>query len=177
MIIGIVFFYLPDDDKTIVNSFTLFGTFLSLFGLAIAYIQIQSINKTSEQTKLAIEKSLQRINQILSVSELSKATKTIQEVQSFILQNKHEIALMRMKDLKSILIQVKYNEDLLEYTDNGLYNQNITDLGSDITNLHDLITGNKKGLNFSRLNQNLENLGTTLTEFENKLKYKDYDTR
>lgn len=83
---------------------------------------------------------------------------------------------MRMKDLKSILIQVKYNDDLLEYTNNGLYNQNITDLGSDINNLHDLITGIKKGVNFSRLNQNLENLATTLTEFENKLKYKEYDT-
>lgn len=171
-----VFYWLPDKDKTVVNAFTLFGTFFSLFGLAVAYIQIQNIKKTSQQTKLAVEKSLLRINQVLSVSELSKANKTIQEIQSFLLHQKHEIALMRMKDLKSILIQVKYNEDLSEYTNNGLYNQNITDLGSDLNNLHDLIIGNKKGVNFSKLNQNLENLATTLTEFENKLKYKEYDT-
>jgi hypothetical protein len=171
-----VFYFLSDKDKTVVNAFTLFGTFFSLFGLAVAYIQIQSINKTSQQTKLAIEKSLLRINQVLSVSELSKANKTIQEIQSFLLHQKYEIALMRMKDLKSILIQVKYNEDLSEYTKNGLYNQNITDLGSDLNNLHDLIIGTKKGVSFSRLNQNLENLATTLTEFENKLKYKEYDT-
>lgn len=173
---GGVFYWLPNKDKTVVNAFTLFGTFFSLFGLAVAYIQIQSINKTSKQTKLAVEKSLLRINQVLSVSELSKANKTIQEIQSFLLHQKHEIALMRMKDLKSILIQVKYNEDLTEYTNNRLYNQNITDLGSDINNLHDLIIGNKKGVNFSRLNQNLENFATTLTDFENKLKYKEYDT-
>lgn len=171
-----VFNWLPGNDKTIVNAFTLFGTFFSLFGLAVAYIQIQSIGKTSKQTKLAVEKSLLRINQVLSVSELSKANKTIQEIQSFLLHQKHEIALMRMKDLKSILIQVKYNDDLTEYTNNGVYNQNITDLGSNINNLHDLIIGNKKGVNFSRLNQNLEHLATTLTDFENKLKFKEYDS-
>lgn len=176
LIMGIIFYWLPESDKSIANAFTLFGTFFSLFGLAIAYIQIQSINTTSKQTKIAVDKSLLRINQVLSVSELSKANKTIQEIQSFLLHQKHEIALMRMKDLKSILIQVKYNEDLAEYTNNGIYNQNITDLGSDINNLHDLIIGNKKGVNFSRLNQNLENLATTLTEFENKLKYKEHDT-
>ena len=167
---------MPDKDKSVVNAFTLFGTFLSLFGLGVAYIQIHSINETSQQTKIAVEKSLLRINQVLSISELSKANKTIQEIQSFLLHQKNEIALMRMKDLKSILIQVKYNEDLLEYTNNNLYNQNITDLGSDINNLHDVIIGVKKGLNFSKLNQNLENLATTLAEFENKLKYKEYDT-
>lgn len=176
LIMSLIFYYLPIKDKTVVNAFTLFGTFFSLFGLAVAYIQIHSISQTSKQTKIAVEKSLLRINQVLSVSELSKANKTIQEIQSFIIHQKHEIALMRMKDLKAILIQVKYNEDLFEYTNNGVYNQNITDLGSDINNIHDLIVGNKKGLNFSKLNQNLENLATTLTDFENKLKYKEHDT-
>ncbi len=174
LIVSIVFYLMPSSEKTVVNAFTLFGTFLSLFGLAIAYLQIHSINTTSKQTKMAVERSLLRINQVLSVSELSKANKTIQEIQGFIITEKHEIALMRMRDLKSILIQVKYNNDLTEYTDNGLYNQNITDLGTDINSLHDLILGHKKGVNFSKMNQNLENIATTLTEFENKLKYKEH---
>jgi len=176
LIMGIVFFSLPNEDQTVINVFTLFGTFFSLFGLAMAYIQIHSINKTSKLTKLAVEKSLLRINQVLSVSELSKANKIIQEIQSYLTNNKHELALLRMKDLKSILIQIKYNDDLTEYTNNSVYNQNITDMGSDINNLHDSIIGNKKGVNFSRLNQNLESLATILAEFENKLKYKKYGT-
>lgn len=175
MIVGIIFYFMPVSEKTVVNAFTLFGTFLSLFGLGIAYLQIHSINTTSKQTKTAVEKSLLRINQVLSVSDLSKANKTIQEIQGFIITEKHEIALMRMRDLKSILIQVKYNNDLTEYTDNGVYNQNITDLGSDINSLHDLILSNKKGVNFSKMNQNLENIATVLTDFENKLKYKEHD--
>jgi hypothetical protein len=159
-------------DKTLVNGFTLFGTYFSLYGIAVAYLQIQSVNKVSKETKKAVDMSLMRLNQVLSVSELSKANKIIQEIQSFIITEKLEIALMRMKDLKSILIQVKYNNDLSSYTNDGVYNKNITDLGTDIINLHDLIIGKKKGINSSRLNQNLENIATTLTEFENRLKYK-----
>ena len=176
LIISVVFFLISDSEQTVVNAFTLFGTFFSLFGLVIAYIQIHSINKTSKYTKFAVEKSLLRINQVLSVSELSKANKVIQEIQYYLIQQKHEIALLRMKDLKSILIQVKYNNDLTEYANDRVYNRNITDIGSDISNLNDLIIGVKKELNFSRLNQNLENLATILTEFENKLKYKEHGT-
>jgi len=176
LIVGGTFYLIPDKDQTVVNGFTLFGTFLSLFGLLFAYLQIQNIKTTSQQTKLAIENSMLRINQVLSISELSKAIKIIQEIQSFIIQEKHEIALMRMKDLKFILIQVKYNEDLAKYTNDSIYNKTITDLGSDITNLNDLIIGHKKGLNFSSLNKNLENIATTITDLENKLKYKGYDT-
>ncbi len=173
IIIGTVFFFfLPEKDKSIVNSFTLFGTFLSLYGIAIAYLQILSLNKINSETKFAVEKSLLRINQILSVSELSKANKIIQEIQMFLNHKKSESALIRMKDLKGILIQVKYNEDLVEYTDNKIYNQNITDLASDINNLNDFITGKKTGINFSKLNSNLEGLATTLTDFESKLKFK-----
>lgn len=176
VIIVFIFIMLPEKDKSIVNAFSLFGTFFSLFGLAVAYFQIQSINFTNNQTKMAINASLLRINQILSVSELSKANKTIQEIQSFLSHNKYEMALLRMKDLKSILIQVKFNEDLTEYTGNNIYNQNITTLGSDMNNLNSLIIGYKKDLNFSRLNQNLEGISTILTEFENKIKYKKNDT-
>ena len=172
-IIVLIFINLESSQKTVANAFTLFGTYLSLYGILIAYLQIQSIKETSEKTKRAVEESSNRINQILSVSDLSKSNKVIQEIQYFLQNDKVELALLRMKDLKAILIQIKFNEDLIEYTENNLYNQNITDLGADINNLHDQITGAKKGINFSKVNQNLERLSTILAELENKLKYKN----
>lgn len=171
IIIIILFFYLDKCDRTIVNFFTLFGTFASIFGLWIAYIQIISLKLTNEKTKTAVENSLNKINQMLSVSELSKAIKIIQEIQTSNINGKHEVSLIRMKDLKSILIQIKYNSELNIYTETSIYNQNITDISIDINNLNDLLIGKKKGLNFSKLNSNLEELSTTITEFENKLKF------
>jgi hypothetical protein len=166
-----LFYFLESKDKTLVNFFTLFGTFASLFGLWLAYMQILSLKISNDATKLAVDKSLNRINQVLSVSELSKANKIIQEIQSSNINNKHELSLLRMKDLKHILIQIKFNTELNIYTETNTYNKNITDLSIDISNLNDFILGTKRGVNFSKLNSNLEELSTTLSEFENKLKF------
>lgn len=171
IIIVLLFINLDKNNRTLVNFFTLFGTFASIFGLVLAYIQIISLKETNEKTKIAVESSLNKINQMLSVSELSKANKIIHEIQTSNINGKHEISLIRMKDLKSILIQIKYNSELNIYTETSIYNQNITDVSIDINNLNDLLIGKKKGLNFSKFNSNLEELSTTITEFENKLKF------
>ncbi|MGI4021989.1 MAG: hypothetical protein ACRYFA_10820 [Janthinobacterium lividum] len=175
IIISVIYYNLRTELKNIVNFFTLYGTFASLFGLWLAYLQIQSIKETSEETKKAVESSLLRINKVLSISEISKASKVIQEIQTSILNDKSELALIRMKDLKQILIQVKFNGDLVEYTSHESYNQHITDLSIDINNINDLLLGKKLGVNFSKINQNLENLITVLIEFENKLKFERHD--
>jgi hypothetical protein len=167
----IIFFTLDKKDITIVNFFTIFGTYASLFGLWIAYRQLLSLQAVNTETKNAVDKSLNRINQILSVSELSKANKIIQEIQTSNLNSKYELSLLRMKDLKYILIQIKSNSELNIYTETSTYNKNITDLSIDINNLNDFIIGLKKGVNFSKLNSNLEELSTVLSEFENKLKF------
>lgn len=166
-----LFYFLDSKDKTLVNFFTLYGTFASLFGLWLAYMQILSLKISNDATKKAVDKSLNRINQVLSVSELSKANKIIQEIQTSNINNKHELSLLRMKDLKHILIQIKFNSELNIYTETSTYNKNITDLSIDISNLNDFILGTKRGINFSKLNSNLEELSTTLSEFENKLKF------
>ncbi|RYX81695.1 hypothetical protein EON73_04680 [bacterium] len=173
--ISLIYYNLKADLKNIVNFFTLYGTFASLFGLYLAYLQIQSIKQTSEETKKAVENSLMRINQVLSVSEISKASKVIQEIQTCILNEKHEVAIIRMKDLKQILIQVKYNGDLIKQTSDNSYNQHITDLSIDINNINDLLLGKKLGVNFSKVNHNLESLATVLTDFESKLKFERHE--
>ncbi|MFH6963575.1 hypothetical protein ACHRVK_14365 [Flavobacterium plurextorum] len=173
--ISLFYYFLEVKNRTILNFLSLFGTFTSLYGLWLAYEQILSLKKSSEETKNAVIDSLKKIDQILSVSELSKANKIIQEIQTSNSNSKHELSLLRMRDLKNILIQIKYNKDLNSYTETGLYIQNIADLSIDINNLNDLIIGKKKGINSSKLNSNLEHLATTLSEFENKLKFERND--
>lgn len=177
VVVLVTFILLPIKDRTVVNGFTLFGTFFSLVGLWLAYSQIKNLSSRSQEIQSAVEESFQRVNQILSVSDLSKAYKIIHETQQYLQTEKYELALLRMKDLKGILIQFKFNKELMMYTDDKIYNTNITDLGSDLNNLTEMLYGKKSGLNFSKMNQNLENLATTITEFENKLKYTGHDPR
>lgn len=174
-LITVLYYNLNPNLKNVVNFFTLYGTFTSIFGILIAYIQIQNLNEISKQTKESVDKSLTRITQVLSVSEISRANKIIQEIQTSIIHTKYEISLIRMKDLKQILIQIKYNSELNSYTNTSTYNQNITDISIDINNINDLILGNKKSVNFSKVSSNLENLATILSDFENKLKFEKND--
>lgn len=171
IIVLFIFFKLDSEDVTIVNFFTIFGTYISIFGLWIAYKQLIDLKTVNSETKKAVDLSLNRINQVLSISELSKANKIIQEIQTSNLNEKYELSLLRMKDLKHILIQIKSNSELNIYTETNTYNNNITDLSIDINNLNDFILGVKKGVNFSKLNSNLEQLSTIISEFENKLKF------
>lgn len=171
--IELIFQYILDKkDQTSINFISLCGTFVSLIGLFITYIQVISLKQATEKTKLEIDNTLNRVNQILSISDLSKANKIIQEIQTSNLQNKLELSLMRMKDLKHMLIQIKgnHNDALDKFIDPNTYTQHLTDLGIDITNISTFMSNTKKEPNISKINSNLEELSTLLSEFESKLK-------
>jgi hypothetical protein len=174
LLLMILFFgFLDNKDRTLLNFFGIIGTFLSVYGIWIAYEQIKSTKATTEQTNRAVVNSLSRIIQLFSVADLSRAIKIIHEIQNFILSEKYELALLRMKDLKATLIQVKYNKELLSLTNIEIYNKAITDLSIDTNNINDLLLGKKK-VNFSKVNENLNQIETILGEFENKLKFENY---
>ena len=112
LLVGLLYFVFFDQkDQNMINGITVLGTYLSLLGIVISYFQIKSVKDINEKTKTAIEISLQRLNQLVVVADLSKAIKIIEEIQQFIQQKNYAIVLIRMKDLKSILIQAKHNEE------------------------------------------------------------------
>jgi len=171
-IIGVPVIYkyvLSDNEQTTINFISLCGTFVSLIGLFITYIQVISLKQATEKTKLEIDNTLNRVNQIISISELSKGSKIIHEIQSANRSSNYELSLIRMQDLKAILIQVKnqQNEDLIK----DKFKTAIKNLGIDIGAYDALLTKQKTGIDITKVNSNLEKLSTTLIEFENKLKF------
>lgn len=171
LIIIIIYYNLQATDKNIINFISLFGTYLSVFGLILAFLQLESIKKINEKTQTEVQISLQRVNDVLAISEISKSIKIIQEIQSYLHSQKSELSLIRMKDLKQILIQVKHNNNLLEFTNHSDYEKSIVDLSIDINNISDSIFKPNRAVNYSKINSNLEELSTTLSNFENKLKF------
>ena len=169
---GLLYFVFFDQkDQNMINGITVLGTYLSLLGIVISYFQIKSVKDINEKTKTAIEKSLQRLNQLVVVADLSKAIKIIDEIQQYIVHEYYQIALIRMKDLKSILIQAKHNEEANKLIEYESFCINLNELIVDIKNMHEFTTGYKKtSLNFSKIANHLEDLSTTLTAFEHKLK-------
>jgi hypothetical protein len=172
LLVGLLYFVFFDQkDQNMINGITVLGTYLSLLGIVISYFQIKSVKDINEKTKTAIEKSLQRLNQLVVVADLSKAIKIIEEIQQFIQQKNYAIVLIRIKDLKSILIQAKHNEEANKLIEYESFCINLNELIVDIKNMHEFTTGYKKtSLNFSKIANHLEDLSTTLTAFEHKLK-------
>ena len=116
LVIIILYYNLNETQKNTVNFISIFGTFLSFFGIVFAFLQLENLKEINNNTNIEVKKSLNRVNDILSISELSKGVKIIQEIQTSIHNEKYELSLIRMKDLKYILIQTKHNPKLIELT-------------------------------------------------------------
>jgi len=166
----IIILLFKNNDKTIPNYATVIGTVGSLIGLAIAYLNIVALKKTALITAIQIEKTLQQVNQLNSISDVSKAIKTNQEIQNYIRNGKIELAHLRTLDLKYMLLQFNYNSQLKQLTINEEYQQLVIDFSIDLNSLNDHLITPRRKVDFSKVTKNLENLSTFLTQFENKLK-------
>jgi CRISPR/Cas system CMR-associated protein Cmr5 small subunit len=105
--ICIFYFIIPVEDRSVVNGFTVFGTSLSLVGILIAYLQINSVKKINNQIKEEIDNSISKKDTLLSVSDLQKAIQFIHYINDKINCGKYELVHLRMNDLKTILIEIR----------------------------------------------------------------------
>jgi len=177
LIIIIIFFQLNDANRNLWNFISLVANFLSLYGLLLAYYQILSLRELSEKTQEAVKISSHRLKKVLSISELSKSKKIIEEIQIFLHGENLYGALLRMKDLKEILIQNKYIKDLEPFTSIKQYKTLLINTGIDIDNISDSLINDKEKLDKSNIIKNLEITKSKLIEFENELKNRNDDNR
>lgn len=175
IILSIYFYYQPLKNKTIINFVSYFGTYLSVFGLLLTYSQILSVKEISENTKIKVEESLNKAFKILIISELTKAIKLVQEVQNYLVSNKNEAAVIRLKDLKNILIQLKHHESIINFTESSEYNQMLNNISVHTTNLAQHLNGTKVGINSNKIIKTLEEIENFLAEIEGHLKFKKYE--
>lgn len=169
-----LFWYTVDGvQRNLINLFTVYGTYISVFGLVIAYIQLVQVKDAAQKTMIAVEENAKNISRILSVSDLSKSIKTIHEIQGFIAIKKYDLAILRMKDLRLALITVQHSQNIIENAkQNEIYSRHLTTLGIDIQALNDFVNTYKTGVNFSKVYQNLDSLEAFIGNFENEIKYK-----
>ena len=135
-------------------------------------MQILSIRQTAEITQGKVDESIKKIHNTLSISDLSKAIKLVHEIQNYIKYGQKESAILRMKDLKSILIQLKYNDSLKYHTAEKAFGTLLGDLSINLTNLTGEGIGTKTGaVDTNKILSDLEKIETQLSEFEGQLKF------
>jgi hypothetical protein len=175
-IIGIVvcFFLgvkLQKEGKNIYEIVSAVGSVASFFGLAIAILQITSLKKITEATNLAVEETKAGLIQSISISDVSKAIRLIEQIQMYAGHKKFESAHLRLQDLRILLIQFKGNAHFVGLNGKDKYDNLLADVGIHISNLYNTIFMKEKSINVAVLNQTLEDVGAILVTFENQLKF------
>ncbi|MCJ8290467.1 MAG: hypothetical protein HRT58_12440 [Crocinitomicaceae bacterium] len=159
-----------ESDKTLPNYATVIGSICSLVGLAIAYINILALKRKSNEMSDQLNLTLQKVNQLNSISEISKAIKINQEIQEFLRNNKIDLAHLRTQDFKYMLLHFNNDVGLDDLTSDKSYLQLVMDLGIDLNSLNCVLMNPNRKVSYPKIVKNLENLSTHLTKFELRLK-------
>jgi hypothetical protein len=155
----IVFFLTPRQDIGIINIITITGTFASIGGLLFALLQIKNVKQINKDIKNEVEKSISNFNLLLHVSSTTKSNDIIKEIIGYIKDGKRELAVIRLRDLKENIVNLKKHIDTNKYIDI-------------INKLESMICEdkNRKSTNHNEEIMTLEKLSTLILEIEEKFK-------
>ncbi|MGI8788951.1 MAG: hypothetical protein ACR2HG_14510 [Pyrinomonadaceae bacterium] len=87
--------------------FGFIGSVASLVGLPIAIWQIYKTRRVAEAARNAALQTQKTISRNLLISDVSTCVKHIEEIKSFVRTENYELALVRINDLVSQLMQIQ----------------------------------------------------------------------
>ena len=154
---------------------SVFGSVASLVGIWLACEQILKVKDITSETNKAVQSRLEYLNGHLTMADMTRIISSTKEILGYLATSKMDLALLRMRDLKTELVQLRQNKQVLGSTDVILpMNKCITTLGIDIENINNMIIKNRP-ISLEVVTSNMDNLLTVLSEIEGKLKYNEYD--
>jgi hypothetical protein len=172
----ILYFVLDKSDRKIINIISIAGFILSGIGIAIAYIQILSIKQIAKQTRTEVINNTRLNNNLLMLSDLSRKAAMVDEIQGYLRDNKIELCILRMKDLKIILNALKNQEYYSSLFSKKEFRIVFEDFNIDLDNFQRNQLNQKYKLDKDKIITNLEALSTLLLSLEIKLKTLDHDS-
>lgn len=169
LIIGLYYKYIPQEQQTIFNLATLLGLYVSIYGLAVALWQIIALQNITISTQLAVAQTREKVEQILSISDLAKIVATIRIIEEYINSEKYELAKLRLCDVKDFMMRVEFIGKIEYDKDNFGRLKKRVEIG--LNNL-DKQMSNKGKLDKVIFCQDMEEIASMLSRLENQLKSK-----
>lgn len=168
----ILLFKLTTAERTTINIISVIGTMASLFGLAIAFIQIIALKEISVITQNTISDTKNKLMLGISISDVTEALSLVSEIDSFIGNQKYEIARLKIMDLREKLIQFKSSEEFKLIVQEVRIKEIIETLNLQISILYNVVFSEiELKFNSEDVNSQLQEVATYLTDFKNKIKY------
>lgn len=161
--------------QTWIDILSLIGSIASIIGIPLSLWQIFKIKSNTDASRKAIEETKGEIQRVASISDLAKVAEIIKHIQDSISEQKDDIALFRLKELKSIIIELK-ERPILDSTDfKEKISRHIVTIGADIINLHNLTLSVSTQIKRDIIVKHLEQVSDIIIEAQSRLKYQDYE--
>jgi len=165
-------FKISDEEKSLVNSLSIIGTMASFFGLAIAFIQIVALKEISVITQSTISDTKDKLILGISISDVTEAIKLISEIDSYLGNQKYEIARIKILELRDKLIQFKSNSIFKSIIKEEIVDEIIEKLNVQSSTLYSIIFSEEDlKYNPEDIITELQKISTYLRDFSNKIKY------
>lgn len=181
VLLGIIFFilfagiyglyckYIPQEQQTIFNLATLLGFYVSIYGLAVALWQIFALQNITISTQLTVKQTREKMEQILSISDLSKIVTIVRVIEEYINSEKYELAKLRLCDVKDFMMRVEFIGKIEFDIEKFEQLKKRVEIG--LNNLDNQIS-NKRELDKVIFCQDMEEIASMLSRIENQLKSK-----
>jgi translation initiation factor 2 beta subunit (eIF-2beta)/eIF-5 len=165
-LVGLLSYNAGQATSTILSNM---GNVASFFGFLIVMVQLQYVKRVSEETKHAVEDTQKSLMSAISIADISKTIKLIEQVQIYVGQDKYELAWVRLKDVRFYFTQLSSHPEFSkENTSSG--EKTSQSIGVHLNNLHTAYSQSKK-FDPSKLNITLEKMLNVLLKVEHNLKF------
>lgn len=159
-------------DSSWVEVLGLCGSIGSIIGVAINFFQIRKVKCIAETTKQVTEETQASLQFRISLIDVVKHCETIKRILEALNNEEYEIALILLRELKCIVIELNTIEWSCEFEHAVALKTYIPKLATDITNLQNYLKTKTKKFKMETMILNLDNLHTVMNSLQANLKYK-----
>jgi len=142
---------------------------LTTIALTIAILEIVSVKKITDQIEQSVVDTKKQFESILSLSDVSRSSKTIEEIQSYLGNKKIEMAYLRLKDLRKVIVESQIRTVFALLNDQEEINICCAKVYSDIEDLNSTIYY-QANIDTNAVSKNLEKLSLIFTQLEEIIK-------
>jgi hypothetical protein len=168
LVCAVLWIKLARDGKSLSEIISAVGSVASVVALIIAIAQIIAVKKTGLATQQAVEQTKNQLLLNISISDLSKAIKLTEQIQTYLGSTKFEIAHLKLQELRILLVHFKGSALFVNQTDLVQYTELLREIGIHIVNLYNAVF-RAKLIQIGSVNKTLENVIETLVAVEHKL--------
>ncbi len=128
-----------------------------------------AVKKVTVATHAAVKETKEQLIGRISLADVAKATRIVEQIQTQLVNKKFELAHLRLQDLREMLMQFRAGR-LLKDGQNEQYDELLTTVGIHSENLLSAIYKNKT-INILVINHTLQGIVEILVTAENDLTF------